>query len=178
MKSQKQSNSYLKDLLNSDISSDTSLELLLSDKKLNDEDLQSLSSILEKCNNLLSLNLELSYNNIGKSGVLNLVQGLEKCIQLLSLELWVECKVDDQDSQNMYSFLAKYTNLQTIKLYLESNKMDAWESVSILGSGLYKCIRLYTLKLYFFYGLTKSQKDKLIAKIYKMKRLVKKQFYL
>ncbi|KAL4490387.1 hypothetical protein ABPG72_002597 [Tetrahymena utriculariae] len=148
MELQKQSISYLKDFLNSETSCHINLELLLSDKNLNDGDLQSLSSILEKCNNRLALSLQL------------------------------RCRVDDQDSQNMYSFLAKYTNLQTIKLYLESNKMDAQESVSILGSGLYKCIRLQSLELYFYYGLNQSQKDKLRAKIFQMKRLVKKQFYL
>ncbi|EAR81559.3 kinase domain protein, partial (macronuclear) [Tetrahymena thermophila SB210] len=107
----------LEDLSN--IQNFQNIEIYLSNKNIQDEQLKQIAGALEKCQNISSLILNLSENNFKLEGVQYIATSLQKCHQINSLELYLNNNnLKLEGAKYIATSLEKLHKMNSLKLYL------------------------------------------------------------
>ncbi|EAR81620.2 kinase domain protein, partial (macronuclear) [Tetrahymena thermophila SB210] len=151
------------------------VEIYLSNKNIQDEQLKQIAGALEKCQNISSLFLGLSENNFKLEGVQYIATSLPRFHQMNSLKLCLnKNRLNLQAVQSITQSLQNCQNLTQLTLWMEQNNLNE-EAAKYLALLLEKSQNLTYLDLNLSNNNLKLEGAKYIAtsleKLHKMNNL-------
>ncbi|EAS05746.2 kinase domain protein (macronuclear) [Tetrahymena thermophila SB210] len=140
---------FSKKFTNSSLQFHTNLKINIKCQNYSDDYIAStISSALQKCTNLTTLELNLK-GQIGRKGLDNLCQALRECINLTNLTLDVELK-EGYGVMEICSALSECSNISTLNLHFDLKSCYIGEvEIAFLSYALEKCPNLAQLSLSF-----------------------------